>query len=66
VFDARPAVEEALKNAMSIASVMGVMGGLVVHPRDEALERDEASKELAYKAAVDNPHQFENEANNRA
>jgi len=66
VFDATKAVEEALKNAMSIASVMGVMGGLVCHPRDEALERDEASRELAYKAAVDNPHQFKNEANERS
>src|SRR5690606_34456324 len=38
VYDATKAVEEALKNAMSIASVMGVMGGLVCHPRDEAEE----------------------------
>jgi chaperonin GroEL len=66
VFDATKAVEEALKNAMSIASVMGVMGGLVCHPRDNQLERDEAAKELAYKQAVENPHSFVNEANNRS
>jgi len=66
VFDATKAVEEALKNAMSIASVMGVMGGLVCHPRDEDLERSESAKELAYKAAVENPTQFTNEANERS
>jgi chaperonin GroEL len=65
VFDATKAVEEALKNAMSIASVMGVMGGLVCHPRDNQLERDEAAKELAYKQATENPHSFRNEANER-
>jgi len=66
VFDATKAVEEALKNAMSIASVMGVMGGLVCHPRDEVLERDEAGRERAYREAVENPHQYKNEANERS
>jgi chaperonin GroEL len=65
VFDATKAVEEAVKNAMSIASVMGVMGGLVCHPRDSMLEREEAGKEMAYREAVENPHAQRNEANER-
>jgi len=66
VFDATKAVEEALKNAMSIASVMGVMGGLVCHPRDNQLEREEAQKENAYRQAVENPYSSINEANERS
>ena len=66
VFDATKAVEQALKNAMSIASVMGVMGGLVCHPRDGILEREESKKERDYLDAVNNPHAQANEANLRA
>jgi chaperonin GroEL len=65
VFDATKAVEEALKNAMSIASVMGVMGGLVCHPRDDYAENEESRKEHAYMDAVSNPTQFKNEADER-
>ena len=65
VFDALKAVEEALKNAVSIASVMGVMGGMVVFPRDHQLEREEAQADRAYMDAVNDPTQYVNEANNR-
>lgn len=65
VLDAAKAVEEALKNAVSIASVMGVMGGMVVFPRDHQLEREEAAAERAYLDAVNDPSQYAIEANSR-
>ena len=42
LFDSTKAVEESLANAVSIASVLGTMGGIVVFPRDEVHEREEA------------------------
>lgn len=42
LFDSTKAVEESLVNAVSIAAVLGTMGGIVVFPRDEAHEREEA------------------------
>lgn len=42
LFDSTKAVEDAIINAISIASVLGTMGGIVVHPRDDAFEREEA------------------------
>jgi chaperonin GroEL (HSP60 family) len=42
LFDSTKAVEESLVNAVSIASVLGTMGGIVVAPRDAAFEREEA------------------------
>lgn len=65
VFDSAPAVEEALKNAASIATVMGTIGGIVAYPRDDAFERSEAKEDAAFKRAVDNPEQFTNEADLR-
>ena len=65
VFDAAPAVEEALKNATSIAAILGTIGGLVAFPRDDAMERSEASADFEYKRMVDNPMDHANEANNR-
>jgi chaperonin GroEL len=65
VFDSAPAVEEALKNAVSIATVMGTIGGIVAYPRDDAYERSEAKEDAAFKRAVDNPEQFVNEADQR-
>lgn len=53
LFDATKAVEEALKNAVSIASVMGVLGGMVVHPRDNQLENQEAKAEAHFKRHID-------------
>jgi chaperonin GroEL len=65
LFDATKAVEEAINNAVSIASVLGVLGGIVAFPRDEVFERSEARADSEYMKTVENPHQFENEANNR-
>ncbi len=65
LFDATKAVEESLLNAVSIAGVLGTLGGIVVAPRDEEFERSEARADSAYLAAVNNPEQFQNEANLR-
>lgn len=42
VLDSTPAVLEAIRNAISIASQLGTLGGTVVFKRDEAFERTEA------------------------
>jgi len=42
VLDATPAVLEALRNSISIATLLGTLGGVVVFPRDAELERCEA------------------------
>lgn len=65
VFDALPAVEEALKNAASIASVMGTIGGMVAYPRDNEFERQEAAADAEFQRMVENPSSFTNEAENR-
>jgi chaperonin GroEL (HSP60 family) len=65
LFDSAPAVEEALKNATSIATVMGTIGGIVAYPRDSQLEREEASADLEFNRAVNAPGSFANEANER-
>jgi chaperonin GroEL len=43
VMDSTPAVLEALRNSISIAALLGTLGGAVVFPRDNELERQEAS-----------------------
>ena len=66
LFDSEPAVEESLKNAGSIATVMGTMGGIIAYPRDEVFERSEAAADLEFNRAVNNPELYVNEANERA
>lgn len=65
LFDATKAVEESLSNAVSIAAVLGTMGGLVCHPRDAEFERSEARADSEFMRAVENPNQFVNEADER-
>lgn len=65
VLDALPAVEEALKNATSIATVMGTLGGLIAYPRDHEFERQEAAADSEFNKILENPHAFVNEANER-
>jgi len=65
LFDATKAVEQSLNNAVSIAGVLGTLGGIVAHPRDNQLEREEAKKDNEYLDAVNNPESFKNEANDR-
>jgi chaperonin GroEL len=41
LLDSTPAVREALKNAISIATLMGTLGGTIVQPRDHTFESKE-------------------------
>lgn len=66
LFDASKAVEDSLNNAISIAGVLGCMGGIVAFPRDAAAEREEFRKDKEYMETTDNPHSHKNEANERA
>ena len=52
-------------NAVSIAMVLGTMGGMVCHPRDDTFERSEARLDSEFMRATENPNQFANEANER-
>lgn len=65
LFDATKAVSESLNNAVSIASVLGTMGGIVAHPRDAEFERSEARADSEWNRVAENPHAFTNEANER-
>jgi chaperonin GroEL len=42
ILDSTPAVLEAIRNSLSIASLLGTLGGTVVFKRDAAVERQEA------------------------
>lgn len=42
ILDSTPAVLEAIRNSLSIASLHGTLGGAVVFQRDKAVERQEA------------------------
>lgn len=44
VLDSTPAVLEAIRNSISIASLLGTLGGAVVFKRDSELERTEAQE----------------------
>lgn len=65
LFDATKAVSESLSNAVSIAAVLGTMGGMVCHPRDGEFERSEARADSEFTRVTSNPNQFVNEANER-
>ena len=65
LFDATKAVEQSLNNAVSIAMVLGTIGGMVCHPRDGEFERSEARADSDFARAVDSPNQHTNEANER-
>lgn len=66
VFDATKAVEQALKNAVSISSVMGTLGGIVAQPRDHQLERQDFGDLMNFNRTLDNAQSMANEANERA
>ncbi len=65
VFDATLAVEQALKNAVSIASVMGTLGGIVAYPRDHQLENIEHQSVMDFNRTIDNAPNLRNESNER-
>lgn len=66
LFDATKAVLEALSNAVSISSVMGVCGGIVAFPRDSDLEREDAKAEAHFRRTLKNAKNIRNPANERA
>lgn len=57
VVDSVPAVREAIRNSLSIASLLGTLGGTVVFGRDRELERAEARETMQFlrDAESDNP-----------
>jgi chaperonin GroEL len=66
IFDASQAVIQALENSISIASVMGNLGGIVCTPRDGQLERAAWKEEQDFRRATEDTDEFVNEANLRA
>jgi chaperonin GroEL len=48
ILDSAPAVIEALRNSISIATLLGTLGGTVVYPRDKEFERREAKEAHDY------------------
>ncbi len=44
ILDSTPAVLEAIRNSLSIATLLGTLGGAIVFPRDEIFERTEAKE----------------------
>lgn len=48
VLDSTPAVREALRNSMSIATQAGTLGGIIVFARDHELERKEAANTASW------------------
>ena len=65
VLDSAPAVSEAIRNSLSIASLLGTLGGAVVFPRDLALERQEAKETNSFLRDANNQDYQENPANER-
>ena len=65
IFDAAQAVIQSLENSVSIASVMGNLGGIVASPRDGQLERQAWKEEQEFNRAVNHADEFTNEANER-
>lgn len=55
VVDSLPAVREALRNAVSIATLLGTLGGAVVHPRDAEFERREAEATADFNRHANGP-----------
>lgn len=65
LLDATKAVEQALKNAVSISSVMGTLGGIIAFPRDNELENMEFKNEMDFQRTIDNAQSLSGEANER-
>lgn len=66
IFDAADAVIQSLENSISIASVMGNLGGIVCSPRDGQLELQAWKEEQDFKRATDHAEEYINEANIRS
>jgi chaperonin GroEL len=59
LLDSAPAVIEAIRNSISIASLLGTLGGAVVFRRDRDFERKESSDIREYINQVENPEHYE-------
>jgi chaperonin GroEL len=56
LYDSTPAVLEAIRNSLSIAALLGTLGGTIVFARDLDLERSEARETANFlRAAEENP-----------
>ncbi len=55
IVDSVPAVLEAIRNSISIATLLGTLGGVVVFKRDVELERQEAADTMDYLQQTENP-----------
>jgi chaperonin GroEL (HSP60 family) len=53
ILDSVPAVMEAVRNSISIASHLGILGGIIVFPRDRELEMAEAKNNQAFQRAIE-------------
>lgn len=62
LFDACKAVSEALRNSVEIAGVLGTLGGIVCHPRDQEFERGQASLDEEFRKVSNNPDGYQNPA----
>jgi chaperonin GroEL len=65
IFDAAQAVIQTLENSVSIASVMGNLGGIICSPRDNQLELQAWKEDQDFRRATDHADEFINEANLR-
>jgi chaperonin GroEL len=65
LLDATKAVEQAIRNAVSISSVMGTLGGIVAFPRDNQLENQEYQSQMDFNRSIDNAGSVTNEADKR-
>lgn len=52
ILDSVPAVLEAIRNSISIAGLLGTLGGLIVFDRDAELERKEAMSAMDYMRSI--------------
>jgi len=65
LYDATKAVSEALRNSIEIAGVLGTLGGIVCHPRDQEFERSEARADSEWAKVSANSDAYQNPALNR-
>lgn len=65
LFDAAGAVSKSLENAVSVAGVLGTLGGIVGFPRDDQNELQAAKEQRNYDQSISNPEYGPNPANER-
>lgn len=58
VFDSATSIKESLTNAASIASVFGIMSGIIVYPRDHEIDKEQAQREAHLKELAENPELY--------